>query len=70
MRAYKSRTTVNRKKMNKTEWLCLTCRFVRMSSGGTVTRCATIGYPELAYRYGKCRKYQPKQGNKNETNGK
>lgn len=56
--------------MNKTEWLCLTCRFVRMSSGGTVTRCATIGYPELAYRYGKCRKYQPKQGNKNETNGK
>lgn len=56
--------------MNEVRWLCLTCRFVRMSNGGAVTRCATIGYPELAYRYGKCRKYQPKQGNKNEINGK
>lgn len=48
--------------MNKTEWLCLTCRFARMSSSGTVTRCATIGYPELAYRYGKCRRYSPRPG--------
>lgn len=46
--------------MNRSEWLCLTCRNVRMSSSGTVTRCATIGLPEMAYRYGKCRRYQPK----------
>lgn len=44
--------------------LCDSCKFAR-KSGGRVIKCMSIGYPELAYRYGKCRKYQPKQ-NKND----
>lgn len=45
--------------MNKNELLCLSCRHAR-KSGGKVVACVSIGNPTLAFLYGGCRKYEPK----------
>ncbi|WP_294620301.1 hypothetical protein [uncultured Bacteroides sp.] len=43
--------------------ICEDCKRSRRTSSGTIV-CTTIGVPELAFRYGKCRRYE--QRNKSE----
>lgn len=47
--------------MEAHELLCNTCKFARMSHAKAIG-CRSIGDPLLAYRYGKCRRYQTKNG--------
>ena len=43
----------------KNDIICLSCRYARMS-GGRVMKCLKGFYPELAFRYGKCKRYEPR----------
>lgn len=45
--------------MTPNNFLCCFCRYAR-KSGAKVMQCKQGLFPELAYKYGKCRRFEPK----------
>lgn len=44
----------------KTKLICEDCKRSRHTSSGKII-CTTIGVPEMAFRYGKCRRFEPRR---------
>ena len=47
--------------------ICLDCKRSRKTLCGKII-CTTIGVPELAFRYGKCRRFEKKNSDERKEN--